>query len=293
MPKFVTVLIDDEQRQSGFFNGLGELEQHSKLFIYHTYGIMVQNHKLRSLMISSNGLILMIDCQNLSNTVIDRVIDITRDMSDKPIMIIIEKTVKFDLKFDPCKLFDIVTNVPHRKAFMIDHTERMVKWEYELPRAWFNDQLRTFMPLIPLIPYSERPTSENIRTTELVHQFENCSVPLDVWNHYSKLRLIHYSLSIYGYDRTIDPKGWLCTHWKNHEISINRADLWNYSITKFWVTVIATIQRKYKYKTFNEMYIKNLNLHNGALYKEYYSDDRIFTEYAKSNWVPPDRKKIE
>jgi hypothetical protein len=293
MPKFVTVLIDDEHRKSGFFDGLGELEQATKLFMYHTYGLMVQNHKLKSLMVSSDGLILMTDCSNLSNTIIDRVTDITIDMPDKPIMIIIEKMVKFELKFDPCKLFDNVTNVPHRKAFMIDQTERIVKWEYDPPRSWFNGQLRTYRSLMPILPYSERPTSESIKINELVHQFESCSVPLNIWDHYSKLRLIHYSLLIYGYDRTIDPKGWLCTHWKNHEVSIGHTDLWNYSITRFWVTMVAVTNKKYKYRTFKEMYNKILNLHNGALYKEYYSDGRIHTEDAKINWVPPDLKKIE
>lgn len=293
MPKFVTVLMDDEHRRSGFFDGLGEVEHATKLFRYQTYGLTVQNHKLKSLMMSSDGLILMIDCNGLTNTIIDRTIDITKEMSDKPIMIVIEKTVKFEITFDPCKLFDAVTNVPHRKAFMIDQTQRMVNWEYDPPRAWFNDKLRTFKPLMSILSFSERPTSESIKTNELVHQFEVCSVPLDVWDHCSKLRLIHYSLSIYGYDRTVDPKGWLCTHWKNHEVSINHADLWNYSMIKFWVTVVATVQKKNRYRTFREMYDKTLNLHNGALYKEYYSDGRIHTEHAKSEWVPPDLKKIE
>lgn len=293
MSKLVTVLTDNDQYKSDFFDRLGNNnDMNSKIFKYDTYNINVENHKLKTLMLLSDGIIIVINCKSLSNSVIDRITNIIREINDKPILIIIEKTVKFDIEFDPCKLFENITKVNYRRSFLIDYTERIVRLEFDIPKSWFNNQLLTFKPILPIISETIKQTSETIKTSELISHFENCSLPLNIWNHYTKLRLIHYSLRIYGFDKTVDQKGWLCTNWKNHEISIGRNYMWNYTMVRFWIYMIYLIQQKHRYKNFKELYNKNLNLHNGAHYKEYYSDDHIFSNNAKNNWVLPNLKNL-
>ena len=121
----------------------------------------------------------------------------------------------------------------------------------------------------------------------MAQQFQSGTMPLHIWDHYGRLRIVDYSLMKYGYANTIDPNGWLCKHWKSYKTTIGHGDLWHYSLTRFWINIIYNLQTKNKYKTFDELYKNNPNIHTGSLFKKYYSDDVIFTPKARNEWVQP------
>ena len=126
----------------------------------------------------------------------------------------------------------------------------------------------------------------------MAFQFERCKMNLNLWDHYGRLRIVHYSLMKYGFANTIDPNGWLCKNWKKYKTSIGHGNLWHYTLTRFWATILYCLQSKNKYSTFSELYEKNPEVQNGSLFKEYYLDDIVFTTNARNNWVSPNKKLI-
>ena len=45
-------------------------------------------------------------------------------------------------------------------------------------------------------------------------------------------------------------------------------------------------------KIFRDEYNKNIDLQNGNLHKEYYSDDILFSDTARRTWIQPNLKAL-
>ncbi len=82
----------------------------------------------------------------------------------------------------------------------------------------------------------------------------------------------------------------LCTNWKKYKTSIGHGNLWHYTLTRFWANVLYNLQKNYHYKTFKELYDSHPNIQIGSMFNEYYSEDVLFTDYARHNWVSPNLK---
>ena len=118
-------------------------------------------------------------------------------------------------------------------------------------------------------------------------QFEDNTLPITFWDHYGRLRIVFFSILHYGYKNTIDQNGWLCTNWKKYKHSIGHGNLWNYTLTRFWTNILYCIQRRHKFKTFKELYDRFPKIHYGSLFKDFYSNDIIFSDRARKTWIPP------
>jgi hypothetical protein len=152
------------------------------------------------------------------------------------------------------------------------------------------------MPSIPRHPLYKQNvalTPVTIPIKDLIDQFQKCTLPLDFWTHYCRLRIVIYSIQIYGVKATLNPEGWLCTTWRQYKTSVGHGHLWHYTLTSFWVHLLANMLATGKYPTFEAMYSQNPDLQNGHLHKQYYSDQFLFTANAKTNWVEPDLKRLQ
>lgn len=152
------------------------------------------------------------------------------------------------------------------------------------------------MPSIPRHPlYKQKVavTPVSIPIKDLIDQFQNCTLPLDFWTHYCRLRIVLYSIVNYGTQQTLNPQGWLCTTWRKYKTSVGHGHLWHYTLTSFWVHLLANLWATGKYTTFEAMYSQTPDLQNGHLHKQYYSDQFLFNANGKINWVEPDLKRLK
>jgi len=147
-------------------------------------------------------------------------------------------------------------------------------------------------PLPSRSPSSPQWTSHTIDISTMVRKFMDLSLDLHLWDHYGRLRIVHYSLTNYGYQNTINPQGWLCTHWKRYKASIGHGHLWHYTLTRFWATLLSRIINTQHHSTFNKLYRNNPFLHQGKLFQQYYTPKLLFTNKARNTWVPPDLRKL-
>ena len=121
----------------------------------------------------------------------------------------------------------------------------------------------------------------------MVTQFENSSLPLTIWDHYGRLRIVNHYLEKYGYQRTSDIDGPLCVAWKKYKTSVGHEKLWNYTLTRFWINVLYSLHKKEPYLTFAQIYERYTDIQFGSFFKKYYSDDVIFSQLAKNTWIEP------
>lgn len=149
---------------------------------------------------------------------------------------------------------------------------------------------RHLKPAVAIVKTEQ--TSKTIPISEMAKQFEEGTLPMALWDHYGRLRIVHYALMQYGYKAASDPNEWLCTSWRAYKTSINHGHLWHYTLTRFWMTILYDLQNKYKYQSFDDLYNAHPEIHSGSFFKSYYTDDVLFTPNARANWVYPNLRKF-
>ena len=161
-------------------------------------------------------------------------------------------------------------------------------------KEWFNNALKKTNPMrISNTPQSistDRYTESTIPIKQMANEFEQCTLPLEMWNHYGRLKIVYYSLCKYGFTDTINPNEWLCTNWIKYKTSIGHGNLWHYTLTRFWASIIYKLMQSYK--NFNDLYTNNPEIQSGQYFKKFYTDSILFTPYAKTNWVPPNLNQL-
>ncbi len=133
-------------------------------------------------------------------------------------------------------------------------------------------------------------SSRSISTKELVILFEKCKLPLELWDHYGRLRIVSYAITKYGFQKAFEQDSWLCMVWKKYKTSIGHGHLWHYTLTRFWGNIIYNLHKKGIYSSFDELYDKNPEIHFGKLFQKYYTNDVLFSKDARNHWVPPNLK---
>lgn len=286
--KNVVVLTDDEKGKSSFLQNLGMSIQPAylcmkvtptKVFNFQIFSVLTNDKKLFDYLIIRDGLIILIR-NKLNEGIMDNIKTIIQRSPNKPILFLAQESTI-------CKDLRPFCNVSHRKLFDIDPTLKQGSYNETEAKKWFNNILENKINSNYAVNNSN---SQNISTKELAEQFEKCTLKLELWDHFGRLRIVYYSLMKYGWENTINPIGWLCNNWRRYKKSIGHEHLWNYTLTRFWANILLNLQKKYSYKTFRELYDNNPNIHNGSLYKEFYTNDILFSQYAKDNWVPPKLK---
>lgn len=295
--KHVVVLMDSEVRRSQFLNKLGRTTplylcrsltpaevDGLKIFDFEVFGLFTKDNKLDDFIGHVDGIIILVEHANVQH-VLKRITEIIKISPDKPLLIVVETNNK-----NTNDEFKNICNVKNRKVFYVNYLDQ---WDNTLePKEWFNTIL--LAENVKKVKISSKEvddiinyTSSSIPMPIMASRFEDCVLEMKLWDHYGRLRIVHYSLMRYGYEDTIDQSGWLCTNWKKYKTSIGHGKLWHYTLTRLWTNIIYQLQKKYNYQTFSELYLNHEKLHSGKLYKEYYTDDVIFTDKAKNNWVPP------
>jgi hypothetical protein len=130
-------------------------------------------------------------------------------------------------------------------------------------------------------------SSRTMNINDMVSQFENETLPLSVWDHFGRLRIVNYYLVTDGYCKTIDINSPLCVFWKKYKTSVGHEKLWNYTLTRFWIDVLYSLHKKEPELTFEQIYNKYTDIQFGTFYKKYYSDDVLFSQLAKNTWIKP------
>ncbi len=143
--------------------------------------------------------------------------------------------------------------------------------------SWFNSLVLNFKPL----------PKNLLSLEELVKQFVDCELSIENWNHLNRLRLVYFSLKNFGYDKTINQSGWLCVSWNKYKNTIGHTHLWNYTLTKFWVDQIFSLMLKNPKTDFAQLYSEHDFLSDGNLHTKYYSNEILFSDKARNQWVEP------
>jgi hypothetical protein len=314
--KQVIVLVDNELLQSKLLHDVdfGTIDTNrwmcavhkpniKKVFMFQTFGLIVDDIKMDNFMSTKDGIVMVVNPSTVNKSIVNRVVTIVQNNTHIPIMIYLEDNVKkqepiinkpWSLSSEEIKnkqQMDLQNNITTQFKNIIEQLSKKYsnfKYFYDtsLANNWFNSAVDRDNPNKKEV----KLTSTNIDSNMMAEQFQNETLPLHIWDHYGRLRIVHYSLMKYGYKNTIDQSGWLCTNWKAYKTSIGHGDLWHYSLTRFWVNVIYNLQIKNNYKSFDELYNNNPSIQNGSLFKKYYSDNVIFTPKARMEWVEPDLK---
>ncbi len=291
MLRNVIVLTDNEQKRSSFLQNLGMtiapstlcmVTTPTKLFRFEVFSVLTDDRKLNDYITTRDGIIIMLIGDKFTKNMANRIENIVKQSPNMPILFLVEK---YSQSSNTTTYLERFTQTENRKSFLIDYTNVSHIPTYvfeEEAKSWFNDVLIRFGPR-----KKSKLTSANISNEELVKSFENTTLPLELWDHYGRLRIVHYSLITRGYQNTIDPNGWLCTSWKKYKTSIGHGNLWHYTLTRFWTNILYELPQKDNYKTFNQLYNDNPDIHNGGLFRQYYSDDILFTPHARNHWVEP------
>lgn len=241
-------------------------------FSYQRFGFFVKDKKLDDYLSRCQGVIVIIDYDTLYKQT-EKVTRRIQQIRCRPLMVIVQNS-------PPEKQTDLLSSSSDN--FIVHYcsdVEQLLDREIKN----FAGQLEKHVTL-PLIPApTQALTSKTIKSSIMMHQFESATLQLCIWDHYGRLRIVYLALKHHGYNNTINPKGWLCTNWKKYKTTIGHGNLWNYTLTRFWIELIATALSTGKYKKFSELYEDQHVFHNGSLHKEYYSSI-VFTGKAKK-WL--------
>jgi len=295
------VLIDTEGQTSSFLTGLGISRQPphqcvahipTKYFVYQLHNIFVTDEKLMDHILTKDGIIVLFS--KVTPELLKRIDDLESIIGDIPIMYILD---------NPEEKYKSLELGKSRKFFRYDSTKSRPYAPYPVsdygktysvdePETWFVRKIREYSESKKIREKLEMVRSkalnphESIKDVHFAKLFEDCKLPIKLWDHYGRLRIVHHSLSLYGFDRTIDQMGWLCVNWRVYKKSIGHEHLWNYTLTRFWIEIMEGL--RHKYVDFKELWDKNPQIHNGNLHLEFYPKEVLFSAHSRGNWVVPE-----
>ncbi len=286
----VLVLIDEESRHSPFLSNLGQGVQppemcrvmtadELKVFTYETFGLMTPDPKINQFLPSRAGVIIIIQHHNVKRSLL-RLIDLVRVIPRTPILFVIEKSTSVNESY----LLSPFLIARWRQVCYTHSTSQI-----QSGQIWFTNEIQ--LSTTPLNSVDNQ-TSLTYTDDDLCHEFQNCTLPMKIWDHYGRLRIVSLSLAIYGLTDTLDLNGWLCVCWKNYKTSLGHGHLWHYTLTCFWARLIHKYMSQRPDLTFEQVYQLLPLLSNGSLYKQYYTDAYLMSPEARQKWIEPDLQAI-
>jgi hypothetical protein len=263
-----------------------ENENMRRILRHQVYGLMISDHKLNEYIKTKDGIIIVLPYNIIHHkdfiSVKNRIKYIVDNNTSKPILFIYDN-INQNLMDDPnVYLKDFI--IPHRKSFYYSHNYI----NKNDPIVWFKN----------IMEKQEISKKDNnyYDDDSLLSLFNTSQLPIKDWHHENRLRIVYLHLVKFGYLNCINQSGELCKNWIKYKTSIGHSELWNYTITRFFIEIIYKIMINDKeMKTFyyiwhNERY---KFLQNGKLFLDYFSREKLFSDYAKNNWVEPDLKKLD
>lgn len=246
------------------------------LFSWEQFGFFTRDHKLDDYLSSDavEGVICIINY----STLIARSAEITKRLQGircRPLLLLIENNIISPISEKPI--------VSSSESFIVKYLNSETDKNEGIHA--FHKLLMTKRKTDTVVAVAS--TSVEVSDSELIAMFETATLPIKMWDHYGRLRVVFLALETRGYTDTISPDGWLCKNWRKYKTSIGHSHLWNYSLTRFWVEQLRVLIRKNE--SFSYIYRDNPVIHNGSLHKDHYTNDLLFTDYARSNWVQPNK----
>ena len=291
----VLVLTDNEENTKYLYNfsykepvpspHMCIVTHKTEMFVYHTLNINTIDKKIDEYARSRDGIIISInDMAKVKENRIDKII---KENEDKPILIVMfDKNighVRNLQKYRSDKNHIISLDLNTTNYF--DEKELMEQYRViDNSKKWFVEKMDN-----NTVSLSKDNTlnSKTIDMDEMVRQFENKTMPIKLWNHYGRLRMVLYSLKKYGFKDTVDYDSWLCKTWRAYKTSIGHKNLWNYSLTRFWACILYKLYKTDKSKDISYWMETKDFLSNGNLHKDFYDFNVLFSDYARENWVEP------
>jgi len=289
----VSVLMDNEQRKDPFLTSLGMSIQPkymcrvvtpTQLFTFQVNSLMTKDIKLMNYLKTQQGIIISIEWNHKKTEYLARIRDVMKEMLKVPFLIIVYNVRKNQEEHPQ---FVWLQKICHhrgiRKLWKVNADYADYADDY---LSWFNQEV------VKVAERKSKMTSLNISDQNLMNQFETTTLPMQLWDHYGRLRLVDISLRKYGYSNTINQNGWLMKHWKAYKTSIDHGHLWHYSLTRFWIEILYHLQQTGQYSNFDKLYSANPMIHRGKLFLEYYTPEVIFGQLARETWILPNLKAL-
>lgn len=123
---------------------------------------------------------------------------------------------------------------------------------------------------------------------EFLLLFENCSLKKAHFKHQSHLRVAWLYLSEYVFDHAIirTTQGICC-----YATSLGAAHIYHETLTRVWVHLVHHAMYS-KAKNFYDFIAENQYLLDKTLPLQYYSQSRLDSSFARSQWIEPDLKPL-
>ncbi len=249
----------------------------TKMFTFQIYGLEESDEKIFTHVKDNAGLIIITTYEEYSK-LFDRINFYCEKISHIPILIVLENCSKSNT--NEVNLVNKVnkSNVKYELLNEKFHHTSYIQGSFGSANMfWFNSLVLEFKPL----------PKNMLELEELVKQFVNCDLSIENWSHFNRLRLVYFSLTNFGYDKTINQSGWLCVCWNKYKNTIGHSHLWNYTLTKFWIDKIYSLMLDNPQLNFAQLYNNYTFLSDGNLHKKYYTNEVLFTEKARNEWVKP------
>jgi len=259
-----------------------------KVFAFERFGLHTTDEKLTNLINDQQDGIIII-FKKFSKSVQEKCIQIVNEFKkNRPILIVCESendsTLANSKQFSDIEKLD--SNVKY--FYISNYNVTDVINVIDDAHSWFIEKLQHNVRSAMMSSSSTitvQLTSKTMPLQVFVQKFQDCSLPLHLWDHFGRLRIVHYAITTLGFETAINPVGWLCTCWKRYKQSIGHGHLWNYTLTRFWAHILDNLQRQKRYSTFAELYQDNLAIHSGKYHEKFYSNDVLFSDRAKTSWV--------
>ena len=131
----------------------------------------------------------------------------------------------------------------------------------------------------------------------LVEQFEDCSLPRQAWRHDTHLTVaLRYMLHHDEAKATSMVVDGIRAYNRAHRIRQTRSGGYHETMTLFWLAITRHFIRSAP-RGVSELELFNRFLESYAgrpdLFREYYSEERIFSWDARRFWVEPDLRALE
>jgi hypothetical protein len=255
----------------------------TKMFTFQIYGIEESDEKIFNHVKTNAGLIIITSLEEYEK-LLKPINFYCENISHIPILIVLENCIG-NQNSEP-----ILKNKINKSNVKYEFLDKKFNHSSYLQGSlnynklglhnleWFNSYVKSFKPL---------PTNL-LSLEELVKQFVDCKLSIENWNHFNRLRLVYFSLKNFGYDKTIDQNEWLCVKWNQYKNTIGHSHLWNYTLTKFWIQQIFSLMLNNPKMDFAQLYSNFSHLSDGNLHKKYYSNELLFSDKARKEWVNPD-----
>lgn len=137
----------------------------------------------------------------------------------------------------------------------------------------------------------------NMTNTQMMESFQNGTFPTNGWCHYGRQRMIYLALKYKGYKDTIRQDGWLSRHWKSYLNIIGLGHIWNYTILRFWIEIMAHVRNcgANQGYGFRSLWRNNDMLRDPHLYELYYRNVIDLPKVCDDprDWVRPDLILLE